>query len=185
MITLDQVLLLQKKVETAVVKIRELNSKISQLEAENAALLKEKAELSKALSDKTGLVSSLEAEQNKIEDTILHALEQLNAVETSIMDSSAPAAQDTGILNIKEQPSASDSGLNVQVQDPAQIQPEVSLQDTSTAVQALVSNGQQAPAAEQTIEPSIHFEADQTGSPTPEAAQADTNQSDANQFDIF
>jgi FtsZ-binding cell division protein ZapB len=81
MISLDQVLLLQQKVETAVEKIKTLKSEISQLESENDALRRKCAELTNSLEDKTGLVSSLEAEQNQIEETILKALDQLDAVE--------------------------------------------------------------------------------------------------------
>lgn len=121
MIALDQVLLLQKRVEAAVEKIRELNACIEQLKSENAALLREKAELSKALSDKTGLVSSLEAEQNKIEDTILQALEQLNIVENSIIDSSSSALQNDpavrGDVQIQIQPAPQQSGESKEASD--------------------------------------------------------------------
>ncbi|HBB43269.1 MAG TPA: hypothetical protein DCZ74_07100 [Treponema sp.] len=88
MISLDQVLLLQQKVETAVEKIKTLKSEISQLESENDALRRKCAELTNSLEDKTGLVSSLEAEQNQIEETILKALDQLDAVEDAVL--SAP-----------------------------------------------------------------------------------------------
>ena len=87
MITLDQVLLLQKKVETAVEKIKGLTSEIEQLKADNDALRSKCTELTKALTDKTEFVSTLESEQDKIESTILHALNQLDIVENSILNS--------------------------------------------------------------------------------------------------
>jgi len=78
MISLDQVLLLQEKVETAV-------AKISQLNAENDALRKKCAELTNALSAKSEQVAAFESDQNKIEETILKALDRLNSVEHYIL----------------------------------------------------------------------------------------------------
>lgn len=87
MISLEQVLLLQKKVETAVETIKALNAEISQLKDENAALQTQCAELSKALSDKAELISLLEADQSHIEESIISALNQLDTVENAILDS--------------------------------------------------------------------------------------------------
>jgi predicted RNase H-like nuclease (RuvC/YqgF family) len=70
MITLDQVLLLQEKVENAVEKIVSLEAKVQELNLENDALRSRCAELSKALSEKTELVSNLEITQSKIESVI-------------------------------------------------------------------------------------------------------------------
>ena len=85
MISLDQVVLLQKKVEAAVAKINSLNGEVAQLSSENDALRRKCAELTNALADKSGLVSSLEAEQNRIEKGILEALDQLDAVEDAAL----------------------------------------------------------------------------------------------------
>ncbi len=81
MITLDQVLLLEEKVEAAVAKIQ-------QLEAENAALRTKCAELTNALSSKTERLSSFEQDQNKIEEGILKALDRLNRVENTVYNQS-------------------------------------------------------------------------------------------------
>ena len=86
MISLDQVLLLQKKVETAVERISALNAETSQLKSENDALRRKCAELTKALSEKTELVSNLEADQTKIEQGILLALDRLDTVENSVLN---------------------------------------------------------------------------------------------------
>ena len=83
MISLDQVLLLQKKVETAVEKIKALTAENEQLKADNDALRSTCAELTKAVSDKSELVSSLESEQDRIEATILDTLNQLDVVENA------------------------------------------------------------------------------------------------------
>ena len=53
MVTLDQVLLLQEKVETAVKKITSLNERVMQLESENDALRSKCAELTKAISEQS------------------------------------------------------------------------------------------------------------------------------------
>ena len=95
MISLDQVLLLQKKVETAVEKIRALNAQVLQLQSENDALRSKCSELQNSLADKSGLVSSLEAEQNQIEETIRKALDQLDDVENAVLDSETGPALET------------------------------------------------------------------------------------------
>lgn len=77
MISLDQVLLLEEKVENAVAKIEQLN-------AENAALRRKCAELTNALSAKTEQFSTFQTDQDKIEAGILKALEKLNTVENAI-----------------------------------------------------------------------------------------------------
>jgi len=85
MISLDQVLLLQKKVESAVLKIAQLN-------AENDALRSKCTELTNALSAKTEQLSSFETDQSKIEEGILKALDRLNSVENSVLKAAGTAA---------------------------------------------------------------------------------------------
>ncbi|MGI5070039.1 cell division protein ZapB [Treponema pectinovorum] len=77
MISLDQVLLLEQKVENAVEKIQQLN-------AENAALRRKCTELTNALSAKTEQFSSFQLDQNRIEEGVLKALERLSAVENAV-----------------------------------------------------------------------------------------------------
>lgn len=86
MISLDQVLLLQRKVETAVSKIKALSAEIERLNQDNALLKKEREELKAALSDRAELVSNLEAEQNRIEESIMQALTQLDTVENTLLE---------------------------------------------------------------------------------------------------
>jgi len=78
MITLDQVLLLEKKVESAV-------ARIEQLQAENDALHRKCAELTNALSSKSEQLSSFETNQDQIESGILNALDRLNQIENSVL----------------------------------------------------------------------------------------------------
>ena len=86
MITFDQILLLQEKIESAA-------NKIKQLQAENDALRSKCAELTNALSTKSELLSSFESEQSKIENGILHALNRLNAIENSVLHSAGNTLQ--------------------------------------------------------------------------------------------
>ncbi len=88
MVSLDQVLLLQEKVETAVRRITDLTEKNVQLKNENDALRSKCAELSKALSEKTELVSSFENQQDKIEKGIISALKKLDGLEDAVLSSS-------------------------------------------------------------------------------------------------
>lgn len=79
MITLDQVLLLEQKVESAVAKIQ-------QLQAENDALRNRCSELTNALSSKSEQLSSLESEQNQIESGLLKSLNRLSSIENIILN---------------------------------------------------------------------------------------------------
>ena len=94
MISFEQVLLLEEKVEGAVKKIEQLN-------AENAALRSKCAELSNALNAKTEQFSSFQNDQSKIEEGILKALSRLDTVENVVLQSvgaaSAPAPQNPAL----------------------------------------------------------------------------------------
>jgi len=82
MISLDQVILLEQKVESAVAKIQ-------QLKQENDALRRQCLELTNALSAKSEQLSSFEIDQNQIEDGIKKALDRLNSIENSVLKASA------------------------------------------------------------------------------------------------
>ena len=78
MISLDQVYLLEQKVESAVAKIQ-------QLQAENDALRNKCTELTNALSAKSEQLSSFESDQSQIETGIKKALDRLNSIENSVL----------------------------------------------------------------------------------------------------
>lgn len=85
MISLDQILLLEQRVESAV-------AKIAQLQAENDALRSKCSELTNALSSKSEQLSTFESDQNKIESGILKALDRLNSIENSVLKATGQAA---------------------------------------------------------------------------------------------
>ena len=103
MISIDQVLLLEEKVESAVKKIEQLN-------AENAALRSKCAELSNALNAKSEQFSSFQSDQSKIEEGILKALNRLNAVENVVLQAA----------NSVREPSNSNSNSSAVVEIPVQ-----------------------------------------------------------------
>ena len=78
MISLDQVYLLEQKVESAV-------EKIQQLQAENDALRSKCTELTNALSAKSEQLSNFESDQSQIESGIKKALDRLNSIENSVL----------------------------------------------------------------------------------------------------
>lgn len=78
MITLDQVQLLEKKVETIV-------SKINDLQRQNSALQEKNRELIEKNSLLMQKISTFEADQNRIEEGILNALDRLNSMENSVL----------------------------------------------------------------------------------------------------
>lgn len=106
MITLDQVLTLEQKVESAVVKIQ-------QLQAENDALRKQCAELTNALSSKSEQLSSFESNQSQIESGILNALDRLNQIENSVLK---VAGQDA--IQNQRQPQIIQSTVTIQNNQP-------------------------------------------------------------------
>lgn len=106
MITLDQVLTLEQKVESAVVKIQ-------QLQAENDALRKQCAELTNALSSKSEQLSSFESNQSQIESGILNALDRLNQIENSVLK---VAGQDA--VQNQRQPQIIQSTVTIQNNQP-------------------------------------------------------------------
>lgn len=89
MLSLDQILLLQEKVEIAVEKISSLKAEVTRLTSDNDALRSKCAELTKALTEKTEQISNLETQHNQIEQGILNAMNQLDSVENSILSESA------------------------------------------------------------------------------------------------
>ena len=86
MISLDQVYLLEQKVESAV-------EKIQQLQAENDALRNKCTELTNALSVKSEQLSNFESDQSQIENGIKKALDRLNSIENSVLKNAAQKTQ--------------------------------------------------------------------------------------------
>lgn len=81
MISLDQIQVLEQKIESAV-------AEIAQLRAENDALRSKCAELTNALSAKTEQLSAFQTDQSKIEFRIKKALEQLENIPARSGESS-------------------------------------------------------------------------------------------------
>lgn len=83
--TLEQLTLLEQKVESAV-------KKIQQLQAENDALRNKCTELTNALSAKSEQLSSFESDKGRIATGIQKALERLNSIENSMLQSEISSA---------------------------------------------------------------------------------------------
>jgi chromosome segregation ATPase len=148
MISLDQVHLLEQKVESAVAKIAQLN-------AENAALRSKCAELTNALTAKSEQFSSFQQDQNKIEEGILKALNRLNTVESSLLSSE------------------SESSGN-QTQQQASLSPAAQIVQPHTTSAQMNGAQTSSPAHTHTAQDSSPARAQQAGSSP--AAQAGTNQ---------
>lgn len=146
MISVDQIYLLQKKVESAV-------QKIEQLKTENDALRTKCSELTNALSEKTELLSSFTADEKKIEDGIMNALNRLDSVENSILDNAgqkaaAPAPSQSAPVAVSVNAPAPTE------QSPAQpVQVTVNVQTTPAQQPVEVVEPIQQPFEEQSVEP--------------------------------
>lgn len=145
MISLDQVLLLEKKVESAVARIAQLN-------AENAALRSKCIELTNALSAKTEQFSNFQSDQSRIEEGILKALNRLNSVENAILSGS-----DTATV-AQAAPVAAVSVQNTSVTTSASVQPTVTEQNVvessiSDSNDEIVESEISIPVSQENIEP--------------------------------
>ena len=125
MISLDQVILLEQKIESAV-------EKIQQLQAENDALRKKCSELTNALSSKSEQLTSFETDQSQIESGILKALDRLNQIENSVLKVAGQAASTTAV-NIQQ----TAAPVKMQAQ-PTQVNPASTANTTSTTAPAPV-----------------------------------------------
>ena len=142
MISLDQVMLLEQRVESAV-------EKIQQLQAENDALRSKCSELTNALSSKSEQLSSFETDQSQIESGILKALDRLNAIENQVLKatSQVSSAQQINIQSASVRSAAQDQN-SIQTQSiPAQQAAQTS--DFSQPAQA--QDPQVQPTAQQTL----------------------------------
>jgi len=183
MISLDQILVLEQKVESAV-------KKISQLQAENDALRSKCAELTNALSSKSEQLSSFEQDQGLIESKIASLISRFANIENTVMDA---ISQNTNVpvqesVQTPVQP-------QVQVQQPVtQVVSQVTSQvipETNTSAlqnqqsvhveQPQVQNVNQVveePVEEETSQPSF-FDMNEINSAAPDSQNNDP------QFDIF
>lgn len=118
MTMLDQVLLLEEKVESAVAKIQ-------QLEAENAALRNKCSELTNALSSKTEQLTNFTSDQNKIESGIQKALDRLNSIENSVLKSDGQTVLNQNNKSINQQSTKQEENPENQEQEEKYSNPAV------------------------------------------------------------
>lgn len=170
MISLDQILVLEKKVESAV-------NKITQLQAENDALRSKCAELTNALSSKSEQLSSFEQDQGLIESKIVNLINRFNNIENSVLDVIGSSGSMQSPVAAIQQP----------VQTPA---PEQSVQQTQVPNQNPIAQSQTyVPASEPFVSTPVETESEemqQSFFDMNEVSSTDDNQSqESGQFDIF
>lgn len=170
MISLDQILVLEKKVESAV-------NKITQLQAENDALRSKCAELTNALSSKSEQLSSFEQDQGLIESKIVNLINRFNNIENSVLDVIGQSGSMQSPVAAIQQP----------VQTPA---PEQSVQQAQIPNQNPIAQSQTyVPASEPVVSTPVEIESEemqQSFFDMNEVSSQDDNQSqESGQFDIF
>jgi uncharacterized phage infection (PIP) family protein YhgE len=99
MLSLDQVRLLENRVEKAV-------GKIENLTAENAQLRTQLSGLQTRVNELEGLVRSFKDDQGRIEEGILNALDKLSAFEDSVFHNEQTAPAQTVVPEIRGAESA-------------------------------------------------------------------------------
>lgn len=183
MISLDQILVLEQKVESAV-------KKISQLQAENDALRSKCAELTNALSSKSEQLSSFEQDQGLIESKIASLISRFANIENTVMDAisqntSAPV-QESVQTQVQPQVQVQQPATQVVSQVTSQVIPETNTsalqnQQSVHVEQPQVQNVNQVveePVEEETSQPSF-FDMNEINSAAPDSQNNDP------QFDIF
>lgn len=183
MISLDQILLLEQKVEGAV-------AKIAQLQAENDALRKSCAELTNALSAKSEQLSSFEQDQSRIENGIIKALDRLNSIENAVLEAAGQeSSAQTKTAAPEEQPVPQGQPAQ-QNTAPTFQQPDVQPQQDTirTGIDTFqpehTENQTRFFDTEHASQDSSSDAADGTFSESDEAA-AESDNSDNGMFDIF
>ncbi len=114
MLSLEQIQLIQQKVEKVI-------AKINVLEQENAKLSLQNDELVKQNNELTSKIASFEADQTKIEQGLLHALERLNSVENSVLKVGSEQIQSQQVKN-QDNTKAPEMNAASQVNTPAEPQ---------------------------------------------------------------
>lgn len=182
MISLDQVRLLEQKVENAV-------NKIIQLQKENAELKERCAFLESQAENLNKKVSDFECDQNEIEVGIANALERLNFVEDSVrsaveLDSSNTDTEDNSAVfeeSFSETVESSDTiiSTNFQEENFSSSEPVIDFQLESTENQVEEQNQETFIGSPTDDSASFGFNFDE---PSPVAEEPSQN---PNQFDIF
>lgn len=96
MISLDQIQLLGKKVESALIRIVELQN-------ENAELQNKCAELETRNSELSRLVADFEQDQNTIEQGILSVLDRLNSIENTVLQTDSESTNSTNLSSFADE----------------------------------------------------------------------------------
>lgn len=210
MVSLDQVELLEAKIESAV-------EKITQLQAENDALRNRVQELSNALSAKSEQLSlcekkvserelelfNREKEQSLIESGILKALNRLNSIENSVLKSgsnetvasvpvteaAAPSIEPTNPINtIQEEPAAEEPVFEETVtEEPVPEESEEPDFANDYSDEAAAEPPVEYSEIDIPVEPPVNEDSgvQNFGSSAPVENPFDINKSDVPGFDIF
>lgn len=182
MISLEQVLLLEQKVESAV-------EKIQQLEAENDALRNKCSELTNALSAKSEQLKAYESDQQKIESGIIKAIDRLNSIENSVLKAAgSTAATATATVATAAAPQEAPKAPKT-VETPApepQITEEVPETPASTEMNFdSMDTVEEAPFEEETNEEVVSEDIDEVIEEPVDDAGEDSESADNLGFDIF
>lgn len=175
MISLDQVYLLEQKVESAVAKIQ-------QLQAENDALRNKCAELTNALTAKSEQLSSIEQDQSQIESGIKKALDRLNSIENSVLKAAGQAMQQQQVVQMQTanvEPAA--------VSAPQSVQPVQPVQEPQSQAAVSYSENQTIAEAQAIAHANEGYVAQEQTQPVQEnaAAQPDSMVTDQGQDSLF
>ncbi len=179
MISLDQILVLEQKVESAV-------KKISQLQAENDALRSKCAELTNALSSKSEQLSSFEQDQGLIESKIASLISRFANIENTVMDAISQNTSAPVQTPVQPQVQVQQPAVQVVSQVTSQVIPEAhtsvlqnqpSVHDEQLQVQN-INQVVEEPVEEETSQPSF-FDMNEINSAAPDSQNNDP------QFDIF
>lgn len=176
--TLDQVLLLEQKVESAV-------EKIQQLQAENDALRSKCDELTNALSAKSEQLSSFETDSSRIETGIQKALDRLNSIEDSILKSEGQVQIPSTKSEVKSESKPETKSQTISNQNESYSHPTVQVVQDFNSMDNLEETSEDDNQNDNQSEESTSMD-DSTDEPMEEPfAEEDNPQDEDLGFDIF
>lgn len=135
MLNLDQVRLLENRVEKAVTKIQSLT-------AENTHVRLQLSGLQTRVNELEGLVRAFKDDQGRIEEGILNALDRLSAFEDSVYQATETPLDAQGPKDTIQTDTISNDEILIEEPDPIQIQAEWQNPVEEKSDKATTSDGQ-------------------------------------------
>ncbi len=176
MITLEQVRLLEEKVESAVLKIAALTAENADLRRTLTEISTQNSDFAKKNANLIDMLSKNEENQDRIEKGILNALYRLNDIESAVLNPNNGSEQTSHNQNVAEQnANTTNFATESSIQTPENYTTTPSFEEIK--IQSTESNSQNTIDDIDHVEMQVDFESDETTE-----SEEDTNETKHNSF---